>query len=187
MGGCTPKWDEQCRAYRKQASLQTNASATNLHHLNITKAPTSWVCGTTNPNQSHSPLLLTILESKLLIRPTSIIWFQASNRCTQSPKIWLAIYSAESQSIGIMWTAPLTSQCQAISKRNCKSTSMWQPRNYKLAHTHLSQKIWQGGTGPPPTKQLTKTQCKVNKMGPKNCREHFVLHPSHWCDGSNGP
>ncbi len=136
MAGCTSRWDGQCGAYHRQVSLQTNASSANLHHLDITKAPAPWVCGVTNPDPSHLPSLPTMLESNLLLRLALIIWFQASKRCTHSPKIELAAYIVGSCSSWIAW---LTSQCRTISKRNCKNTSMWQPRNYRLVHTYPSQ------------------------------------------------
>ncbi len=68
MVGCTSKWDKQCGAYHKQASMWTNASATNLHHLDITKAPTPRVYGTKNPNQSHSPLSSNFFGVKFFIK-----------------------------------------------------------------------------------------------------------------------
>ncbi len=143
MGGYTLKWDKQCGAYHKLASLQTNAATTNLHPLDIMKAPTLLVCGATNPNQSYSPLLLKILGSNLLIRLRLIIWFQASNKCTNSPKIGWAIYTVASRWNGITRTVPSTSPSRATSKRNCKNKSMWRK---KIQICSYSPELKQFGT-----------------------------------------
>ncbi len=116
MVGYTLKWDKQCGAYRKLASLQTNASTANLHPLDIIKAPTLLACGA---DVNH--LISSIKQTYKLTKD----WTGNLNCC-----------------ITLEWdyvNHTVNISMPGYIKKKCKNTSMWWLKDYKLAHTHLSQ------------------------------------------------